>query len=341
MASCSPAHCGVDMNLHQFRFVREAVRQGLNLTAAAKVLHTSQPGVSKSILELEAELGLQIFDRRGKRLRSVTDKGSRVVAAAERIFNELESLRRLAVEQVVRPATDLSIAAGHVAIRHVLPKPIAQFRRQFAHTCLTIVEGSDQKIVELVRDGHVHFGICGAAVQDKDNIIALPWRTERLVALVSVGHPLASVPLLTLEHLAHFPLIVSDDSFKDGSTCHAAFVRQELHANVALSVRDPAAIATYVELGVGVGIVSDQAATALDDPALCVRPLDHLFGMTETHLILERSRVPTDAMYALAELLAPTLSRSQIEWEIGKRQKRANVPDTSPWPAGGRHASDI
>ena len=86
------------MNLHQFRFVQEAVRRNLNLTETAKALFTSQPGVSKAILELEGELGVDIFARHGKRLRRVTEPGQQVLKSIEVIMREVGNLKRIGEE---------------------------------------------------------------------------------------------------------------------------------------------------------------------------------------------------------------------------------------------------
>ena len=114
------------MNLHQFRFVREAVRQNFNLTAAAKALFTSQPGVSKAIIELEEELGVDIFARHGKRIRNLTEPGRIIFESVERILLEVESLKRIGKDYAAQDQGSLAIATTHTQARYSLPHAVAR-----------------------------------------------------------------------------------------------------------------------------------------------------------------------------------------------------------------------
>ena len=113
------------MNLHQFRFVQEAVRRGLNLTDTANALHTPQPGVGTAILALEEELGIDVFARHGKRLRRVTEPGAQVLKSIEIILREVGNLKRIGEEFSKQDAGHLSIATTHTQARYVLPEPVA------------------------------------------------------------------------------------------------------------------------------------------------------------------------------------------------------------------------
>ena len=135
------------MNLHQLRFVQEVARRGLNLTEAAKALHTSQPGVSKSILELETELGVDIFVRHGKRIKALTEPGQEVLKTVEIIMRELGNLRRIGEQYTAEDSGTLSIATTHTQARYVLPAPISRLRAEFPKVNVSLHQGNPNQVV--------------------------------------------------------------------------------------------------------------------------------------------------------------------------------------------------
>ncbi|MEX0638429.1 MAG: LysR family transcriptional regulator, partial [Burkholderiales bacterium] len=86
------------MKFQQLRYLAEVARRDLSVSAAAEALHTSQPGVSRQIKELEDELGVIIFVRHGKRLTGITEPGRAVLGIAERILAESANLKRAGAE---------------------------------------------------------------------------------------------------------------------------------------------------------------------------------------------------------------------------------------------------
>jgi LysR family cys regulon transcriptional activator len=98
------------MNFQQLRSIREAVRRQFNLTEVANALYTSQPGVSRQIRELEEELGVEIFERYGKRLTGLTEPGREIVRIVERLLLEAENLRQAGDEFAGRHTGRLTVA---------------------------------------------------------------------------------------------------------------------------------------------------------------------------------------------------------------------------------------
>ena len=175
------------MNLHQFRYVREAVRRGLNLTEAAKALHTSQPGVSKAILELEEELGVRIFQRHGKRLRRVTEPGTQVLASIERILQELENLRRIGEEYSRQESGTLSIATTHTQARYMLPAPIAALRQRYPAVRVALHQGNPEQVAQMLLDGAADIGLATESLEEHADLITLPCYDWQHVAVVPAG----------------------------------------------------------------------------------------------------------------------------------------------------------
>ena len=302
------------MNLHQFRFVQEAVRRNLNLTETAKALHTSQPGISKAILELEEELGVDIFARHGKRIRRVTEPGQLVLQSVEIIMREVANLKRIGDEFSKQDAGTLSIATTHSQARYVLPEPVAKLRRAFPKVQVVMHQGTPTDVARMLADDVAEIGLATESLADVAGLVTLPCYEWQHVLVVPARHPLASVERPTLEQLAAEPLITYHPSFSGRTRIDNAFAKARLKPNIALEGIDSDVIKTYVRLGMGIGIVAEIAVR--DDPPggdLVSRPLGHLFGANLTRMAFKRGAYLRHFVYAFAELLSERLSQSLIQ----------------------------
>jgi LysR family cys regulon transcriptional activator len=298
------------MNLHQFRFVQEAVRRNLNLTETAKALFTSQPGISKAILELEEELGVDLFVRHGKRLRRVTEPGQEVLKAIDVILREVANLKRIGEEYSKQDAGTLSIAATHTQARYVLPEPVAQLRRRFPKVQVSLHQGSPGQVVQMLLDGTADIGIATEALSEPEDLVSLPCYEWEHVIVMRAEHPLAEVEKITLEQLANETLISYHPSFTGRRRIDAAFAQRRLKPNIALEAIDSDVIKTYVKSGLGVGIVAEMAVR--DDPPggeLVHRPAGHLFGRNVTRVAFRRGAYLRGYVITFAELLSDNLTR--------------------------------
>ena len=305
------------MNLHQFRFVQEAARRNLNLTETARALHTSQPGISKAILELEEELGVDIFARHGKRLRRVTEPGRQVLQSIEIIMREVANLKRIGEDYSRQEAGTLSIAATHTQARYVLPTPVAALRSRYPKVAVSLHQGTPEDVAQMILDDAAEIGMATERLTQYDDLVTLPCYEWRHVAVLPVGHPLARLERPTLEQLAAEPLISYHPSFTGRSRIDAAFEQRGLKPSFVLEAIDSDVIKTYVRLGLGVGIVAEMAV--LDD-VLCApggdltaRPVGHLFGPNVARIAFKRGAYLRNFVYTFAELLSERLSRPLIE----------------------------
>jgi LysR family transcriptional regulator, cys regulon transcriptional activator len=253
------------MNLHQFRFVQEAVRRQLNLTETAKALHTSQPGVSKAILELEDELGVDIFARHGKRLRRVTEPGQEVLRAIEIIMREVGNLKRIGEEFSMQEAGTLSIATTHTQARYVLPTPVAKLRKRYPKVSISLHQGNPEQVAQMLLEETAEIGLATESLAGFDELITLPCYEWHHVVVMPAAHPLARAERLSLEQLVAEPLISYHPSFTGRTRIDDAFAARRLKPNVVLEAIDSDVIKTYVRLGLGLGIVAEMAVQ--DDPA--------------------------------------------------------------------------
>lgn len=301
------------MNLHQFRFVQEAVRRNLNLTETARALHTSQPGVSKAIIELEEELGVEIFARHGKRLKRVTEPGQHVLKSIELIMREVGNLRRIGEQYSAQDSGTLSIATTHTQARYVLPVPVAHLREAFPKVNVSLHQGSPDQVARMVLDEVAEIGIATESLSQYDDLVTLPCYEWQHMLVMPLDHPLATKEHITLEDLALEPLITYHPSFTGRTKIDQAFAAKHLHPRIALEAIDSDVIKTYVRLGLGVGIVAEMALK--DDGSnndLVAIPAGSLFGVNVARVAFKRSAYLRNFVYKFAELLSDKLNRDLI-----------------------------
>ena len=302
------------MNLHQFRFVQEAVRRNLNLTETAQALHTSQPGVSKAIIELEEELGIEVFARHGKRLKRVTEPGQHVLKSIEIILREVGNLRRIGEQYSKQDSGTLSIATTHTQARYVLPQPVARLREAFPKVNVSLHQGSPDQVARMLIDEVAEIGIATESLTRYPELITLPCYEWQHMLVVPIGHPLAQNSNITLADLAKEPLITYHPSFTGRTKIDQAFAAASLEPRIALEAIDSDVIKTYVRLGLGVGIIAEMAirndGTNSDLVAL---PAGSLFGVNVARVAFKRSAYLRNFVYTFAELLSSDLSRNLIE----------------------------
>lgn len=308
------------MNLHQFRFVQEAVRRNLNLTETAKALHTSQPGVSKAIIELEEELGVEIFARHGKRLKRVTEPGEHVLKSIELIMREVGNLRRIGEQFSAQDSGTLSIATTHTQARYVLPQPVVRLRAAFPKVNVSLHQGSPDQVAKMILDEIAEIGIATESLTEYPELVTLPCYEWQHMLVMPLTHPLASSDHITLEDLAKEPLITYHPSFTGRTKIDLAFAAKRLQPRIALEAIDSDVIKTYVRLGLGVGIVAEMALK--DDGSnsdLVAVPAGALFGMNVARVAFKRSAYLRNFVYKFAELLSDRLDRNLITRAMATR----------------------
>jgi LysR family cys regulon transcriptional activator len=309
------------MKLHQLRYLAAVAQSGLNITAAAQKLHTSQPGVSKQIKLLEDELGFQIFVREGRNLTRITPAGQQVIERALKILQEAQSIRDLSTELRDEGRGSLSIGTTHTQARYVLPSVISEFRSRYPNVRLNLHQGTSEQIAEMVAHDRIDCAIATGSDHLYSDLTLMPcYRWHRSV-IVPHDHPLASAGRLTFKALAAYPLVTYTFSFTGPSSLHEAFAKAGLTPNVAITARDADVIQTYVRLGLGVGIVAHMAIEP-NDPDLTSIEAGHLFPAHTTWIGFRRGTLLRKYMYDFAQLLAPHLDRRLVD-----RAHRAATPE--------------
>ncbi len=301
------------MNLQQLRYVQEVARRGLNVSEAAEALFTSQPGVSKQIRLLEAELGVEIFVRHGKRLVDITEPGRQVLAIAERTLRDIESLKQVGDEFANEAVGSLSIATTHTQARYVLPRVVRDFMQRFPQVKLSLHQGNPRQVGDMVLSGEADIAIATEAIADYPDLVTLPCHQWNRCIVATPRHPILREQPLTLEAIARYPIITYDDAFTGRGLINKAFLGRGLKPNVVLSAIDSDVIKTYVAMDLGIGILARMAYDPAVDKGLGMLDASHLFESSTTRVGLRRNAYLRGYMYAFIELFAPHLTRRMVD----------------------------
>jgi len=309
------------MNLQQLRFFNEIVRQGLNISNAASALYTSQPGISKQIRLLEEELGIEIFVRNGKRIVAITEPGKAVLAIAQRMLHDAGNLKQVAEEFHSQDSGKLTIATTHTQARYALPPTVKQFIKRYPGVKLGLHQGNPTQIAEQVLSGEADLGIATESLSLYDELITLPCYEWNHCVIVPPKHPLLAEKntknvgpgtRLTLAKIAQYPIITYDFAFSGRGKINAAFEAAHIQPNIALTAIDADVIKTYVELGLGIGILAKMAFIPERDKHLRMLDAGHLFKPSTTRIAIRKNEYLRGYTYDFIELFAPHLTREVV-----------------------------
>lgn len=319
------------MKLRQLRYIHEVARRGLNITAAAEALYTSQPGISKQIRMLEEELGVEIFLRNGKHLTEITPAGQRILEYTERMLRDVDSIQNIATEFRHQDQGDLAIATTHTQARYALPPVIREFRQRYPKVSLHLHQGSPPQIAKLAASGEVDFAIATEAMEHFDELVMLPCYHWNRCVLVRPDHPLAKQKKpLTVYDLGPHPLITYTFGFTGRSKLDQAFAAHGIRPNVVLTAVDADVIKTYVRLGLGIGIVANMAFDENTDPDLVALDAGHLFEQSTTHIGFRRGMFLRAYMHDFIQLFAPHLDVATVERISNITDAETRKAETAP-----------
>lgn len=300
------------MNLQQLRYLNEIVRRGLNISDAAAALYTSQPGISKQVKLLEEELGLEIFVRNGKRIVALTEPGKAILDIARRILHESDNLKQVGQEFQAQDSGNLILAATHTQARYVLPPVVKQFIKHYPKVKLGLHQGNPTQIAEQVLNREADIAIATESIMLYEGLVTLPCYDWHHCVVVPPKHPLLASKKLTLAKLAEYPLITYDFAFSGRSKIDEAFALAHLEPNITLSAMDADVIKTYVELGLGVGILAELAFVPERDRHLRKIEAFHLFKPNTTRLAVRKNEYLRGYAYDFIKLFAPHLTREVV-----------------------------
>jgi LysR family transcriptional regulator, cys regulon transcriptional activator len=294
------------------RIVREAVRRNFNLTEVAAALYTAQSGVSKHIKDLEDELGVELFIRRGKRLLGLTEPGKQLVVIVERMLLDAKNLKGLADQFAGADQGRLTIATTHTQARYALPAVITRFKRAYPRVQLVLLQGSPGEIVALVQSGEADIGIATEALDGVETFATFPFYQWHHAVVVPEGHALAQRTELALSALAEYPLITYHEGFTGRARIDETFAAAGLAPDIVMSALDADVIKTYVQLGLGVGIIASMAFEPQRDQGLKLLTAEHLFSANTTRIALRRGHFLRGFAYRFLQECVPALTEKTV-----------------------------
>jgi LysR family cys regulon transcriptional activator len=304
------------MNFQQLRIIHETVRRNYNLTDTANALFTSQSGVSKHIKDLEDELGVELFVRKGKRLLGLTDPGKELARIVERILLDARNIKRLAQQFSDQEQGYLTIATTHTQAQYALPPVVTQFKKAFPQVHLVLHQSSPGEIVSMLLDGVADIGIATEALESVSELASFPYYSWHHAIIVPHGHPLEAVHPLTINAIAEYPIITYHEGFTGRAGIDEAFAREGIIPDIAMSALDADVIKTYVELELGIGIVASMAFNPARDVRLNLLDSSHLFQKNITNISVRRGHYLRGYAYRFIELCLPALTEADIRSSV-------------------------
>lgn len=307
------------MNFQQLRIIRETVKRKFNLTEVANALYTSQSGVSKHIKDLEDELGVELFVRRGKRLLGLTEPGKELVVIVERMLLDAKNIKQLAEQFSSSEQGELKVATTHTQARYALPHVVVKFKKLFPKVHLVLHQASPKEIAAMLLDGSADIGVATEALEENADVVAFPYYSWEHAVIVPTGHELEKAAPLTLSAIADHPLITYDRGFTGRPRIDQAFEKAGIAPDIIMTALDADVIKAYVELGLGVGIVASMAYDEKRDPGLRLLPTPGLFERNTSRIAVRQGRYLRGFAYQFIELCSPDLTESVIRSSIAPR----------------------
>lgn len=300
------------MNFQQLRIIREAVRCNYNLTEVGNALFTSQSGVSKHIKDLEDELGVELFVRRGRRLLDLTEPGRELLQIVERILLDANNIKNMVEQYSQRDEGQLTVVATHTQARYSLPPVITEFKKAYPKVHLKLHQASPNEIVAMLLSGEADIGMATEALADVTKLDSFPFYSWHHAVIVPAGHPLEQVNPLTLQAMAAYPIVTYHEGLTGRAKIDHAFLDAGVTPDISMSALDSDVIKTYVELRLGIGIIASMAFNPAKDSDLRLLQCEHLFGANTTYIALRRGHYLRSFAYRFIELCSPKLNESVV-----------------------------
>ncbi len=306
------------MNFQQLRIVRETVKRNFNLTEVAHALNTSQSGVSKHIKDLEDELGVEVFVRKGKRLLGLTEPGQELVGIVERILLDTQNIKKLSEQFANKTKGLLTVATTHTQARYALPGVVTAFKREFPDVTLVLQETSPPEIAKMLVEGEADIGIATEALANVEDLATFPYYSWHHGVIVPAGHPLEGMKKLTLEAIAEHQIITYHKGFTGRGRIDEAFASEKLEPDIVMAALDADVIKAYVEIGLGIGIIASMAFEARRDSQLRRLDADHLFEKNTSRIAVRRGSYLRGYALRFIELCSPDLTDTVVRAKIAQ-----------------------
>jgi DNA-binding transcriptional LysR family regulator len=285
--------------LKQMRAFCEVVRSG-SVTLAAQHLFLSQPSVTLQIQAMERELGVTVFERRGPVLK-LTPDGEALYALAEPLVKGIDGLQEnFAAQHGKLDTGDLNICAGESTILYILPEAVKRFVAAYPRIRLKIHNETGRDGLKMLRADEIDL-VVGSMLDVPDDITYQPVVTFDPALITPLGHPLAQHENVTLEEISQYGLILPPHHLSTWRMVKYVFQQHNLNFTVTLEAGGWEVIKKYVELGMGISIVTDICLTG--NEKLARIPLKQYFPQRGYGLVLRKGRFLSPQARKFVEIL--------------------------------------
>lgn len=303
--------------MQQLRGFYYAAR-ALSITKAAEKLALSQPSVSLQIQALEQDLKVQLFERRGPRIRLTRD-GETLLELARPLVEGMDALPEdFAERRDSATRGSLCIAAGGSTLQYILPPTIAKFVQDYPQIDLRLHNVTGKAGLALLRNGEVDLAV-GPMLDAPPDILFHPFVTHQSTLITNLEHPLAQRKRIGLKDIARYPLILPPRSQSTYRLVEMVFAEHSLQHEVRLEVGGYDVIKTYVKLGLGISIVMSHCLTGKE--GLFNAPLRRHFPRRSYGLVLSKGRPLSAAAQTFINNMCPgTTIRAGAIWKTKSKK---------------------
>ena len=307
------------MKLQQLRCIYEVVKNQFNISRAAESIHTSQPGVSKQIQLLEEEIGVQLFQRNGKRLTGLSEPGIRVYESIIEIMREVKNIKNVSDEYERKDSGSFTIATTHTQARYKLPVVVESFVKKYPKINLNIHQGDPAQVTAQILNGEADVGIATESISLNEKIFCIPCYSWNRCLVMPKDHPLLRVKDITLNHLATYPMITYDYAFTGSTIVSKVFKEANIQPNIMLTAIDADVIKTYVSLNLGVGLIAEMAFDENKDKNLVSRDVSHLFPTSTTYIGIRQDTFIRGFTFDFIKMFTPHMEENELKIYLQKR----------------------
>ena len=242
----------------------------------------------------------------------LTEPGRELLTVVERILLDAQNARSIADHFSSRESGNLTLATTHTQARYALPEVIKRFKAEYPKVHLVLHQGSPREIAELLTAGEADIAIATEWLSSVPEVVTFPYYSWHHALVVPLGHPLTELAEITLADVAEYPIITYHEGFTGRTNIDRSFAEAGLVPDIVLSAIDADVIKTYVDVGLGIGIVASMAYNPERDGNLVRIELPGVFPANTTRLALRRGVYLRSYAYEFIHKLVPGLTEDKI-----------------------------
>ena len=300
------------MKLSHWRAALEVSRQNLNVTESAKRLFVSQSVISKQIRALESELGVQIFERSGKRFVGITRAGQKLLKMAGDLMDNAHNIER-AAREFSGDSGSIRVAATHFELTSFLPQIFQKFKTAQHKAELMLQEGTANQIAPWVLAGEVDFGILATPTFDVSGLVALPFAEIPLILIAAQDFKGLKKDDFKIENLSNLPLILPHISLDLRNKIENVFAYYDLKPKVVLDALNTDTMKVWVSQHLGVAILPENVLNEKEKEKFKIINISANFPKLQARILIRRGAFLRRPDYAFIQLFAPHLTMHIID----------------------------